>query len=505
VEGAITVLQPVAPSAAINAAPRSGVAPLEVFFADASDPGTAEIQERYWDFGDGGSATTKSVRHTYTAAGTYDVSLWVKSNHGEDTAVEHGLIVVEAPTPPTASFESEASEGVVPLTVQFIDQSIPGASEITSWYWDFGDGQRSNEKEPKHLYETSGDYTVSLTVRGAGGTHVSECVRTAYVRALDDMRFSEALPDARVKVSDSTRLVDGRLIVCGRADYDDEDAGATSRPLLVALDGEGNVTELDMEPPETGGELSVETLLSTRDGGFWAGGWWDGPADKSVAAATFIKFRADLTLEAFHWGTDHPDHLAADRRTDFSLSLDETGEGRLAALCGSLLDGGEWPPVPFETAQGLGPIVELRDGGLVCRLPGEGLSKRDDQGNVLWAFSDVPGERFEDIRDIVPCRDGGFLLLYKDVCRLDPNTDPHQLAKYDADGELRWHRTLYQPTAPGNWREVGVHELPKGHVLLVAWGTIPDGDADRYRGILTLPVDPERGEGALRPDDIVTE
>jgi len=39
-----------------------------------------------------------------------------------------------------------------------------------SWTWGFGDGESSNEKNPVHIYEQGGIYTVTLIATGKGGT-----------------------------------------------------------------------------------------------------------------------------------------------------------------------------------------------------------------------------------------------------------------------------------------------------------------------------------------------
>lgn len=65
---------------------------------------------------------------------------------------------------PTAKFEVVPASGRLPLTVQFFDVSENGSEEITNWYWDFGDGNTSNEQRPTHTYENAGSFAVSLTV-----------------------------------------------------------------------------------------------------------------------------------------------------------------------------------------------------------------------------------------------------------------------------------------------------------------------------------------------------
>jgi hypothetical protein len=51
--------------------------------------------------------------------------------------------------------------------VSFFDRS---RGEITGWRWEFGDGAESVEQNPVHRYEQSGEYDVTLTVRGPSGT-----------------------------------------------------------------------------------------------------------------------------------------------------------------------------------------------------------------------------------------------------------------------------------------------------------------------------------------------
>ena len=66
--------------------------------------------------------------------------------------------------PPVAEFSGSPTNGVVPLTVDFTDLS---SGDPTSWYWEFGDGESSYERNPTHTYDTVGKYTVSLTATNA--------------------------------------------------------------------------------------------------------------------------------------------------------------------------------------------------------------------------------------------------------------------------------------------------------------------------------------------------
>jgi len=70
---------------------------------------------------------------------------------------------------PAADFTANPDEGIAPLTVSFTDLST---GDVTHWHWDFGDGQFSSQPEPSHAYTSTGDYTVSLTIMGPGGSDV---------------------------------------------------------------------------------------------------------------------------------------------------------------------------------------------------------------------------------------------------------------------------------------------------------------------------------------------
>lgn len=51
--------------------------------------------------------------------------------------------------------------------VAFTDQSV---GEVTTWKWEFGDGQVSAEQHPIHRYAKPGNYVVVLDVQGPAGT-----------------------------------------------------------------------------------------------------------------------------------------------------------------------------------------------------------------------------------------------------------------------------------------------------------------------------------------------
>jgi PKD repeat protein len=79
----------------------------------------------------------------------------------DDVKIEGATAVIEA------EFSADPVSGEAPLTVDFDDQS---SGNITSWDWDFGDGNTSTEQFPTNTYNDEGIYTVSLTVTGPNGS-----------------------------------------------------------------------------------------------------------------------------------------------------------------------------------------------------------------------------------------------------------------------------------------------------------------------------------------------
>ena len=59
--------------------------------------------------------------------------------------------------PLTADFDWSDTAGADTLTVAFTDQSL--GIPITSWSWDFGDGDTSTDPMPVHFYDSPGRYT----------------------------------------------------------------------------------------------------------------------------------------------------------------------------------------------------------------------------------------------------------------------------------------------------------------------------------------------------------
>jgi PKD repeat protein len=167
-----------APTAAFHAVTATGIPPLDVQFIDDS---TGVVDNRDWDFGDGSTAHSQNPIHTYTQAGTYTVTLNASNFNGFTTSTRTNYIGVSAVEPaPVSAFHANMTGGLVPLTVQFVDDSD---GNVSGRVWNFGDGNGSSALNPIHTYSTVGVYTVSLNVSNAGGSN--ESMKVGYINATD--------------------------------------------------------------------------------------------------------------------------------------------------------------------------------------------------------------------------------------------------------------------------------------------------------------------------------
>ncbi len=130
----------------------SGCVPFQTSFTETENNAVSWK----WDFGDNNNSTLQNPTHTYLNKGFFDISLVAEAPDGcFDTLTLDSIIQVGDVD---ANFTSLAQPDCAPLLATFIDNS----SGADSWYWDFGDNGISNQKNPSHIYNLPGIYTVSL-------------------------------------------------------------------------------------------------------------------------------------------------------------------------------------------------------------------------------------------------------------------------------------------------------------------------------------------------------
>lgn len=156
----IQVQQP--PPATFTAVHTGGCIPYCVQFSGSS----AGASSWWWDFGDGGNATTNAPAYCYTTAGTYTFSLTVTDSVGCSTTITDLTGITVAP-PPVASFTA------TPLITDLSAPEICFSNTSTggnAYLWDFGTDTDTlfSAGTTCHTFTDTGTYCVSLLTQGDG-------------------------------------------------------------------------------------------------------------------------------------------------------------------------------------------------------------------------------------------------------------------------------------------------------------------------------------------------
>jgi len=142
-----------------------------VLFTDIS---TGDPDSWQWDFGDGSWSSLRSPVHSYSQAGTYDITLTVGNRYTSSLSVTKSILITENP-PTDADVDFVCNPLVnpfLPASIQCTDLSNKDVV-ITSWYWEFiRDGVLvwcSSEQNPIATINEPGIYDVRLTIGNNGG------------------------------------------------------------------------------------------------------------------------------------------------------------------------------------------------------------------------------------------------------------------------------------------------------------------------------------------------
>lgn len=139
--------------------------------ARSADP-DGNILKYEWDFGDGGTATTRAPVHAWHVPGDYTVSLTVtddgipESTKSSDSA--RVRVVYAANTPPRPVLGPDR-RAVVGETVIFDgSRSTDPDGNILKYNWDFGNGRSQSGEVARHVFWQPGTYPVTLSVTDNG-------------------------------------------------------------------------------------------------------------------------------------------------------------------------------------------------------------------------------------------------------------------------------------------------------------------------------------------------
>jgi len=134
----------------------------EVTFISQSEVGKSFL----WSFGDGEVAYGPTVTHTFATLGDFEVVLEVSANGQRNVASQ--IVSIAGIIPEPQFSVANPDDLSASLGVQFINET----EDAISFLWEFGDvnGSTSTEENPVFVYNEPGDYEVTFTATGSGGS-----------------------------------------------------------------------------------------------------------------------------------------------------------------------------------------------------------------------------------------------------------------------------------------------------------------------------------------------
>lgn len=175
-----------------------------VLFTDQSSGATGWT----WNFGDGNSSFLQNPSHNYSSAGTYSVSLTINSVSGCQFVKTKTVTINPAP-----SINFVSSIECAGVATQFTDSSAITSGAITSWNWQFGDGDSSLSNNPSHIYVTGGTYNATLTaVSDSGCSGSATFMVTVKPKPVVGFTSSNACVGDTTNFTNTTTISDGSAL-----------------------------------------------------------------------------------------------------------------------------------------------------------------------------------------------------------------------------------------------------------------------------------------------------
>lgn len=148
-----------------------GCSPMQVSFS------APDLSSYYWEFIEGNATSVlKNPIHIFTNPGIYKVTLY----EGNKTN-KIGEIQITVYPDPIIEIEADTTVGCAPFTVNFTPHiSIDSNLKVVGYKWAFGEGGISTEEKPKYVYESKGEFDVTLEVT----VDLTECSKSFTVEKM---------------------------------------------------------------------------------------------------------------------------------------------------------------------------------------------------------------------------------------------------------------------------------------------------------------------------------
>lgn len=199
------------PLAKLSYTPFTGCNPLSVSFSAKAKNAVGYI----WDFGDGvtQSSADSNASYVYPKPGKFIPQLVIVDSSGCRVSVVNNdtIVIFGTDTRFSANLQPQICDSAGYI---FSDSSTAFNDEISSYYWQFGDGDLSFDINPHHYYHTPALYNTSLTIKTKKG-----CIES-YQLPLDVLINST--PKIFATIPDSACINSSVSLAAGVSDNSDE-------------------------------------------------------------------------------------------------------------------------------------------------------------------------------------------------------------------------------------------------------------------------------------------
>ncbi|MEX1190460.1 MAG: PKD domain-containing protein, partial [Brumimicrobium sp.] len=147
-------------------------------FTDISTTETGTVSGWNWDFQNDGlvDENVQNPTNEYNTHGNHDVNLLVTNSHGCENDTTLSVEVHPNPTP-----DFTTNDVCLNDTMSFVNASSIDYGQLTTYEWDFDDGNISNDANTQHLYIAPGTYDVQLTATSEEGCIADTIISTTVI------------------------------------------------------------------------------------------------------------------------------------------------------------------------------------------------------------------------------------------------------------------------------------------------------------------------------------
>ena len=125
-----------------------------------------------WVSSNGQTSTDPIPLFTYNTAGSYSITQYIY-NSNSCNLVDSATRFFQAVGPPVAGFFYNPNPSQENTATRFTSTA---SQDVVTWFWNFGDGNTSTQRDPLHQYVTPGTNIVCQTVTNQAGCVDSICI-----------------------------------------------------------------------------------------------------------------------------------------------------------------------------------------------------------------------------------------------------------------------------------------------------------------------------------------